>query len=197
MSRARGPHSPIVETSSVRSVRVVGRRRAGGRRTTCGRPCPCAPPVTTRKWSSPSRITVRSERKPPCGVEHRACRSPCRPRRRTGRRRSAARVSSAPGPSMSKIWNARQVDDAGGLAHPQVLGVDDRAPPARVPLVLARHHRVAVLLERGRRWTRTSAAAPSRRSRRRPRRASAADSCIGESRWSRSDSYCSAGWMMP
>ena len=67
----------------------------------------------------------------------------------------------------------RQVDDAGGLAHPQVLGVDDRAPPARVPLVLARHHGVAVLLERGRRWTRTSAAAPSRRSRRRTRRASA------------------------
>ena len=41
----------------------------------------------------------------------------------------------------------RQVDHAGRLAHPQVLGVDDRAPPARVPLVLARHHRVAVLLE--------------------------------------------------
>ena len=23
------------------------------------------------------------------------------------------------------------------------------------------------------------------------------ESCMGESRWSRSDSYCSAGWMMP
>lgn len=31
-----------------------------------------------------------------------------------------------------------QVDDAGGLPHAQVLGVDDRAPPAGIPLVLAR-----------------------------------------------------------
>ena len=29
---------------------------------------PCAPPVTTRKWSSAIRMTVRSERKPPRGV---------------------------------------------------------------------------------------------------------------------------------
>ena len=41
----------------------------------------------------------------------------------------------------------RQVDDRGRLAHAQVLGVDDRAPPARVPLVLARHHGVAVGLQ--------------------------------------------------
>ncbi len=41
----------------------------------------------------------------------------------------------------------RQVDHAGVLAHGEVLGVDDRAPPARVPLVLARHDRVAVLLD--------------------------------------------------
>jgi hypothetical protein len=41
----------------------------------------------------------------------------------------------------------RQVDQARGLAHLQVLGVDDRRPPARVPLVLARHARVAELLD--------------------------------------------------
>ena len=43
----------------------------------------------------------------------------------------------------------RQVDHRGRLAHPEVLGVDDRAPPAGVPLVLARHHGVAVGLEQG------------------------------------------------
>ena len=40
-----------------------------------------------------------------------------------------------------------QVDHAGVLAHGEVLGVDDRAPPAGVPLVLARHHCSAVLLD--------------------------------------------------
>ena len=44
----------------------------------------------------------------------------------------------------------RQVDHCPRLAHPEVLGVDDRAPPARVPLVLARHHGVGVLLDEGR-----------------------------------------------
>ena len=33
-----------------------------------------------------------------------------------------------------------QVDDARALAHREVLGVDDRRPPAGVPLVLTRHH---------------------------------------------------------
>ena len=40
-----------------------------------------------------------------------------------------------------------EVEDAGGLAHGEVLGVDDRAPPARVPLVGAR--RDTVLLDEG------------------------------------------------
>ena len=40
-----------------------------------------------------------------------------------------------------------EVDQARGLAHLQVLGVDDRRPPARLPLGGARHHGVAVLLD--------------------------------------------------
>ncbi len=67
MSRARGPHRPTVESSSVWSVSVVepsvdpGSWSANHLRSAM----PCAPPVTTRKWSSPSRITVRSDVKPP------------------------------------------------------------------------------------------------------------------------------------
>ena len=42
-----------------------------------------------------------------------------------------------------------QVHDARALAHREVLRVDDGRPPAGVPLVLARHHGVAVLTEQG------------------------------------------------
>ena len=65
MSRARGPHSPIVETSSVTSVSVVAPSSGSWSVKVFRSAMPWAPPVTTRKWSSPSRITVRSERKPP------------------------------------------------------------------------------------------------------------------------------------
>ena len=51
------------------------------------------------------------------------------------------------GPDDVEDRERREVDDAGPVAHREVLGVDDRAPPARVPLVLARHYAVAVLLE--------------------------------------------------
>ena len=44
---------------------------------------------------------------------------------------------SAPGPEMSKIWNAPQIDHADLLAQVQVFHVDDRRPPAPVPLVRA------------------------------------------------------------
>ena len=65
MSRARGPQTPIVETSSVRSVSVVDPSSGSWSANHLRSAMPCAPPVTTRKWSSPSRITVRSDRKPP------------------------------------------------------------------------------------------------------------------------------------
>ena len=65
MSRARGPHSPIVVYADVRSITAappVGGQWAANQARSA---MPCAPPVTTRKWSWASRITVRSERKPP------------------------------------------------------------------------------------------------------------------------------------
>ena len=54
-----------------------------------------------------------------------------------------------PGADHVEDRERREVDDAGRLPHPQVLGVDDRGPPAGVPLVLARHHPVAVLRHQG------------------------------------------------
>ncbi len=63
MSRAFGPQMPIVETSSVTSASDAPSARWAVNH--CLSAQPCAPPVTTRKWSSPRRITVRSERKPP------------------------------------------------------------------------------------------------------------------------------------
>ena len=41
----------------------------------------------------------------------------------------------------------REVEDPRPVAHREVLGVDDRRPPTRVPLSLAPPHPVAVLLE--------------------------------------------------
>ena len=67
MSRARGPQSPMVLTSSVRSVSVVAPSSTSWSVNHLRSAMPCAPPVTTRNRSSPSRITVRSERKPPAG----------------------------------------------------------------------------------------------------------------------------------
>ena len=44
------------------------------------------------------------------------------------------------GPDDVEDREGGQVDDAGAVAHREVLGVDDRRPPAGVPLVLARQH---------------------------------------------------------
>ena len=64
-----------------------------------------------------------------------------------------------------------EVEDAGVLAHREVLGVDDRRPPAGVPL--ARRAARCRSARRAARSPRTTAAAPSRRPRRRRRRAPA------------------------
>ena len=67
MSRERGPHSPSVVYADVRSVMLAlpssGRWSAYHFRSAI----PCAPPVTTRNCSSPSRITVRSLLNVPLG----------------------------------------------------------------------------------------------------------------------------------
>ena len=87
----------------------------------------------------------------------------------------------------------RQVDDAGPVAHREVLGVDDRRPPAGVPLVLARHHPVAVLARAGRRWTayQNGRSQPTASKNRRP--SSTWRACIGASRWLRSTRPLLAG----
>ena len=68
MSRARGPQRPIVVMAEVRSascaVPSAGRWSANHLRSDM----PWAPPVTTRKCSSPSRMIVRSDLKPPLGL---------------------------------------------------------------------------------------------------------------------------------
>ena len=67
MSRERGPHRPSVVYAEVRSVICAlpssGRWSAYHFRSAI----PCAPPVTTRNCSSPSRITVRSLLNVPLG----------------------------------------------------------------------------------------------------------------------------------
>jgi hypothetical protein len=68
MSRARGPHSPSVVQLDVRSKICAVPSSGRWSRYHLRSAMPCAPPVTTRKCSSPSRITVRSDRKPPRGV---------------------------------------------------------------------------------------------------------------------------------
>ena len=80
-------------------------------------------------------------------------------------------ASNAPRPDDVEDHERRQVDVAGALAHRQVLGVDDRRPPARVPLGRAGHDARRRTRRAAPRSRRTSAGAPSRRSRRRTRRA--------------------------
>ena len=104
---------------------------------------PCAPPVTTRKTSSPSRMIVRSDLKPPRRRQHRRVDDAADRHVHLARATTAWTASSAPGPTTSKIANADRSKMPGALAHREVLGVDDRRPPARVPLGLARLDAVA------------------------------------------------------
>ena len=68
---------------------------------------PAAPPVTTRKCSSPSRMIVRSDLKPPCGLS-----TGVYTLRPTGtsicRSATPCTDASAPGPMMSKIVKAER-----------------------------------------------------------------------------------------
>jgi hypothetical protein len=66
--RAFGPQRPSTKTEPVRSsieTRSPSRSCARSQARSCG---PLVPPVMTRKRSSPSRVTVRSQRIPPRGV---------------------------------------------------------------------------------------------------------------------------------
>jgi hypothetical protein len=161
---AFGPHTPIVHMPDVLSVNVtepsVGMLRVN---QYLSRP-PSNAPVMTRKCSSPRRMIVRSERKPAVGGEQ----------RRVDRAadRHVARVDGHPveegeraRPLEVELVEGREVDHADVLTHVHVLAVDDRRPPAGVPLVLARLDATGTRRP-GRRSTRTSAGAPSRGRRR-------------------------------
>src|SRR5256886_4681400 len=66
MSRARGPHSPIVVIDEVMSASSAP--ATSWSRDHFPSDIPAAPPVTTLQWSSPSRMIVRSDLNPPFGL---------------------------------------------------------------------------------------------------------------------------------
>ena len=124
MSRALGPQTPIVVYAEVWSTTCAEPSAGMWSRNHLRSRLPWAPPVTTRKWLSPSRMIVRSARKPPPAVDDR------RVDDATGRdvhladRNALHRVERALADDV-KDRERRQVDDSGTLAHRQVLGVDD------------------------------------------------------------------------
>ena len=141
-----GPRCRPCTRSRSRRTAAPSRRPAGGRGTTCCRACPCAPPVTTRN-SVAAEPHDRQVRLDPAGlVEQRRVDDP--PDRH---------VHLGDGHPLDVVERARaadvedrergQVDHPDPVAHGQVLGVDDRRPPARFPLGRAGHDPVAVLLE--------------------------------------------------
>ena len=89
----------------------------------------------------------------------------------------------------------RQVEDAGVLAHREVLGIDDRRPPARVPLVRARLD--AVVLDQRRVRLEPLRPLPARRLVEDGAERFVARVHRRQPRSGRSDAYCSAGWTMP
>ena len=68
MSRARGPHRPTQQVPDVRSSRWTEPSSGRLRRIQARSWRPTAPPVTTKKRSSASRVTVRSHMIPPRGA---------------------------------------------------------------------------------------------------------------------------------
>ena len=64
-SRARGPQTPIVAQLEVRSVICTAPSSGRWSENHLRSRIPSAPPVTTRKWFEPSRMTVRSALIPP------------------------------------------------------------------------------------------------------------------------------------
>ena len=68
MSRARGPQRPIVVQAVVTSTSAAEPSSGSWSEKSLRSAIPWAPPVTIRNSSSPSRMIVRSERKPPPGA---------------------------------------------------------------------------------------------------------------------------------
>ena len=197
MSRARGPQSPSVVQPLVRSVswaRPV-------RREVVGEPLAVRHPVRAARDDAEVLVAEPHDRQ--VGLEAAArrepaaCRRPSRPARRSAASTPAGARRRAPGPATSKIAERGEVEHCRPLPHREVLGVDDRRPPAACP----------TRPRAGRRRSPNSSSsaafdsyhcgrsqpaaskktAPSSRSR----------SWNGDSRTSRFDPHCSSGWTIP
>ncbi len=146
MSRARGPHSPIVVNAEVWSTTAAPVGQVVGEPLEVCHAVRAAGDDAEVVVAQPHHGEVRAEAA--LGVEH----------RRVDHLADGHVALRDEGP-LHRLFRGRpddvedgergQVDDARRLAHREVLGVDDRGPPAGVPLVLARHDPVAVLAEQG------------------------------------------------
>ena len=67
-SRARGPQIPAVHHVEVASNSCAEPSAGRWSRNHLRSPIPWAPPVTTRNWSRPSRMIVRSDLIPPASL---------------------------------------------------------------------------------------------------------------------------------
>ena len=173
VARARPPDPHRATRPRSRRTAAPSRRRAGGRRSTSGRSCRREPPVTTRN-SFVAQAHDREVGLDAAGARSgTACTRRGPPARPSGATAMPCRYVSAPGPGHVEDRECRQVHHADAVAHRQVLGVDDRRPPARLPLGLARHRRGRRTRPAAPRCARTSTAAPSRPPRRTPRPARA------------------------
>ena len=193
MSRARGPHSPIVVIADVRSTSSAPAVRWS--RNHFLSDMPAAPPVTTRKWCSSRRMTVRSDLKPPSTLSTGVYTT--RPAGTSIWRSTVpCREASAPGPVMSKIVNAdrSKMPARSRMARCSALMIGDhqRASHSAVRRVTrSPYSSTSGALDSYQKGRSQPAAskkkAPSSFSR----------AWNGASRTSRFEAHCSAGWTMP
>ena len=133
MSRARGPQSPSVVHADVRSVTCALPSSGAWSATHLRSAMPCRPPVTKRKCSS------REPQDREVGAEAAARRQQRRVDDAPDRHVHLAHRDLLHGRERARAGDVEdaeraQVEDRRAVAHRQVLGVDDRRPPARVPL---------------------------------------------------------------
>ncbi len=194
-SLARGPHSPIVVQAEVRSA--IEARPSGGRwpASHLASIIPVAPPVTTRNRRGPSRMIVRSARKPPSASSSDVYTT--RPTLTSIWATAAdCTTSSAPGPVTSRTANADRSTSpqASRMARCSALMTGDhqRASHSAVRSISRPSYRPSSSSLQAYQFGRSQPAvsmntAPSARSR----------SCMGGSRTPRCDSHCSAGCTIP
>ena len=136
MSRARGPQSPIVHQLEVRSsIRAAVGRQVVGEPLLVGHPVRAAGDDAEAVLGHPHdrqvglEAALRGEHRRVDVAPDRHVHLPHRDLLDAVERARADDVEDA---------ERRQVEHPRPLAHREVLGVDDRRPPARVPLMLAR-----------------------------------------------------------